>query len=34
MQVIESRGPDAIKQTYLTVLDGKAVPNEGHMLGF
>lgn len=34
MQVIESRGPDAIKQTYLTVLDGKAGPNEGHILGF
>jgi hypothetical protein len=34
MNVIESRGPDAIKQTYLAVLDGKAAPNEGHMLGF
>jgi len=34
MQVIESRGPDAIKQTYLSVLDGKAGPNEGHILGF
>jgi Protein of unknown function (DUF2855) len=34
MQVIEARGPDAIKQTYLAVLDGKAGPNEGHMLGF
>jgi Protein of unknown function (DUF2855) len=34
MQVIEGRGPDAIKQTYLTVLDGKSGPNEGHMLGF
>jgi hypothetical protein len=34
LQVVESRGPDAIKQTYLTVLDGKAGPHEGHMLGF
>ena len=34
MQVIETRGPDAIKQTYLTVLNGKANPSEGHILGF
>ena len=34
MQVIESRGPDAIEQTYLTVLNGKANPREEHILGF
>jgi hypothetical protein len=34
MTVIEGRGPDAVVATYLSVLDGKAGPNEGHVLGF
>jgi Protein of unknown function (DUF2855) len=34
MTVIESRGADAVIATYLTVLDGKAGPNEGHVLTF
>ncbi len=34
MTIIESRGADAVKQTYLTILDGKAGPQEGHILGF
>jgi hypothetical protein len=34
MTVIEGRGADAVKQTYLTVLDGKTGPQEGHILGF
>lgn len=34
LHVIESRGTAAISQTYLTVLDGKAGPKDGHMLMF
>ncbi len=34
MTVIEGHGADAVVATYLSVLDGKAGPNEGHILRF
>jgi hypothetical protein len=33
MSVIESRGPEAAIATYMLILDGKAGPNEGHVVG-
>lgn len=32
MRVIHGRGPDAVEQVYLDMLDGKARPDEGHIL--
>jgi len=34
MRVVESHGPDAVAATYRLVLDGKAGPDEGHILWF
>ncbi len=30
--VVESRGPDAVRQVYLDTLKGRLPPEQGHML--
>ena len=32
MRVIHARGPAAVERTYLEVLEGRAKPDEGHVL--
>jgi hypothetical protein len=32
LEVVEGRGPDAVKQVYLDTLQGRIPPDQGHML--